>query len=169
VTEEIRLRDARPGDEPAIRALTLAAYAEYAQIMAPSAWEGLRQAILGGLEQAGTATRIVAERGGELIGSVMLFPPAPAGRAGAGGRMVWPELRLLAVAPAERGRGVGEALVDACLERARAAGVPALGLYSSDSLRAAIRMYQRKGFERVPEYDFQPPGAELIMAFRRVL
>lgn len=169
MTEEIQLRDARPSDEAAIRALTLAAYAEYAQIMAPAAWDGLRRAIVAGLDQASAAERIVAERAGAVVGSVMLFPPAPAGPAGAGGRMVWPELRLLAVAPAERGHGLGGALVDACLERARAAGAPALGLYSSASLRAAIRMYQRKGFERVPEYDFQPPGAELIMAFRKVL
>jgi hypothetical protein len=30
-------------------------------------------------------------------------------------------------------------------------------------------MYQRMGFVRVPEYDFQPSGAELVKAYRRSL
>jgi predicted N-acetyltransferase YhbS len=163
------IRAARDSERAAISELTLAAYGQYAELMAPAAWAGLHQALLGALASEGPAKRIVAVQGDILIGSVMLFPPSGDGTASAGGRMIWPELRLLSVADAWRGRGVGEALVDACIAQARAAGAPTLGLYSSDSMQAAIRLYERKGFERIPEYDFQPPGAELIKAYRRQL
>jgi hypothetical protein len=33
-------------------------------------------------------------------------------------------------------------------------------------MRAAVRMYERLGFVRVPEHDFQPEGAELVTAYR---
>lgn len=158
------IRDARAGERAAIAELTRGVYNAYAEIMAPSAWEGLRQAMEGALASADPAERIVAEQGGQLVGSVMLFPPA-AGGAG-GGRMVWPELRMLAVAPAARGQGIGRALVAACIERARRLGYPALGLYSSQSMQTAIALYGRMGFVPAPEYNFQPPGAELIQAFR---
>jgi ribosomal protein S18 acetylase RimI-like enzyme len=70
------------------------------------------------------------------------------------------------VSRAARGRGIGQALMDECLRRARAGGATSIGLHTSDSLRAAVRMYERMGFERNPDEDFQPPGAELVKAYR---
>ena len=32
-------------------------------------------------------------------------------------------------------------------------------------MRAALRLYQRMGFVRDPEHDFQPPGAELVEGY----
>ncbi len=165
-TELFLIRDARDDERDTVRDLSLAAYERYATIMAPAAWAGLRQAIQGALESPGPAERIVAAApGGALLGSVLLFPPAQ-GAPDAGGRMVWPELRVLAVAAPARGQGVGEALVRECARRTRAAGFPALGLYTSESMREAIRLYERLGFQRVPEHDFHPPGAELVKAYR---
>jgi ribosomal protein S18 acetylase RimI-like enzyme len=46
-----------------------------------------------------------------------------------------------------RGRGVGEALCRAAIERARAGGAQKLDLSSSPAREAANRLYQRLGFE----------------------
>ena len=46
-----------------------------------------------------------------------------------------------------------------------AAGATALGLHSSQSMRAAVRLYERMGFVRDPDHDFQPPGAELVEGY----
>lgn len=165
-TSQLSIRDARADERAAIRALTLAAYAEYATIMAPTAWAGLRQALLSGLADEGTVERIVAEQDGALLGSVMLYSPAANAYGDAVAGAGLPELRLLAVAAAARGQGVGTALVEECMRRARQAGASALGLHTSESLQAAIRMYERMGFVRAPEGDFQPSGAELVMAYR---
>jgi hypothetical protein len=33
-------------------------------------------------------------------------------------------------------------------------------------MRAALRMYERMGFVRAPEYDFHPQGAEQVWGYR---
>ena len=77
----------------------------------------------------------------------------------------WPELRLLAVAPAARaGRGYGACRRMHAARKARRAA--ALGLHTSESLRAGMHMYERMSFVGAPEGDFQPSRAELVMAYR---
>jgi ribosomal protein S18 acetylase RimI-like enzyme len=164
--DDIRIRDARAAERAEIRELTMGAYAQYAEVMAPSAWAGLERALLAALGTEEEAERIVAERAGRLVGSVMLFPPESRAYTGVAGGAAIPELRLLAVAEEARGEGIGEALVRECANRARRMGAAGLGLHTSESMRAAIRMYRRMGFARDPEQDFQPPGAELVQAFR---
>jgi ribosomal protein S18 acetylase RimI-like enzyme len=63
-----------------------------------------------------------------------------------------PELAV-AVVPSARGKGVGSALLETLLERARADGFGGLSL-SVDRLNgAAIALYERHGFARVEERD----------------
>jgi predicted N-acetyltransferase YhbS len=162
----LRIRDAREDEREAVRELTFASYGEYATLMEPDAWAALRQALVGALASREPAERIVAEREGRLVGSVMLYPRAADAYDGAVADAPWPELRLLAVSPDERGSGVGVALVKECLRRARLAGATEVGLHTSQTMRAAVRMYERLGFVRVPEHDFQPEGAELVTAYR---
>ena len=70
--------------------------------------------------------------------------------------------RMLGVAPMARGRGVGRALVDACAERARAAGRRGVAITTEVSWTSAQRLYERAGFQRAPERDFEPvPGVRL--------
>jgi predicted N-acetyltransferase YhbS len=162
---EILVRPASGADRERIRELTTAAYAEYAEVMAPSAWQGLRNAVAGTLAREDPADRIVAELEGRVVGSVMLYPAAADAYAGATIRLPWPEVRLLAVDPAARGRGVARSLMAECVNRAEMSGAARIGIHTSRSMRVAMEMYRRMGFERTPEYDFQPPGAELVEAY----
>lgn len=71
--------------------------------------------------------------------------------------------RMLAVAPAARGRGVGAALAAACIERARSEGRAAVLIHSTPWMAAAHRLYGRLGFVRDPTLDWAPvPGIDLI-------
>jgi ribosomal protein S18 acetylase RimI-like enzyme len=165
--KDLIIRDARDEERAAIRDLTLRVYAEYAAVMTPAAWAGLEQAVRNALVSEEPREPIVAERDRALAGSVLLFPPAADAYGGlVVPRATWPEVRLLAVAPAARGRGVGRALMGECVRRAREAGATELGLHTSESMQAAIGMYEHMGFVRAPEYDFQPEAAELVQAFR---
>ena len=167
MSDAIRVRDVRPDERAAVRELTLRAYGEFATLMTPAAWAGLDQAVRAALDaEGGPAERIVAEREGTIVGSVMLYPPATDAYDGLTGRVSWPEVRLLAVAPEARGLGVGQALMDECVRRARAMGATDLGLHTSASMRGAMRIYQRMGFVRAPEHDFRPEGAELVEGYR---
>lgn len=72
------------------------------------------------------------------------------------------EFRMLAVCAAGRGRGAGEALVRACVTRAREQGLHRLVLSSQQAMSAAHRLYHRVGFARTPERDWEPiPGFTL--------
>lgn len=66
------------------------------------------------------------------------------------------EFRMLAVARHARRRGVAEALVRTCLDRARQLGLRQVVLSSHHRMTAAHRLYERLGFARLPERDWEP-------------
>lgn len=65
------------------------------------------------------------------------------------------ELRMLAVAPEARRCGVAEALVRASVREALLLGHRSLVLSTAESMRAAHRLYERLGWRRAPERDWQ--------------
>ena len=71
-------------------------------------------------------------------------------------------IRMLAVDPAAQGRGVGTALAEACLARARADGRRAVFLHSLPAMAGAQRIYDRLGFRRTPERDWIFPDFRLM-------
>src|SRR6266480_1094313 len=96
----------------------------------------------------------VAELDGTLAGTVTYVPgPGPYAEFsdpnGAG-------IRMLAVLPAFEGRGVGHALVRACIDRARADGRSQVYLDTTQWMERAQRLYERIGFVRAPELDWEP-------------
>ena len=60
------------------------------------------------------------------------------------------ELAKMAVAPTARGRGVGRALGEAAIERARALGASRVELLSNRVLAPALALYRSLGFVEVP-------------------
>jgi GNAT superfamily N-acetyltransferase len=109
-----------------------------------------------------TEILVAVDADGRLVGCVSYVrgpesPLAELERPGEAG------FRMLGVPPAARGRGVGRALVAACVERARAAGCVGLAISTSEGWTAARRMYEAIGFARAPERDFDPvPGVHLV-------
>lgn len=63
------------------------------------------------------------------------------------------ELRMLAVSPIERGRGIGAKLTHAALELAVEKGARRVVLTTMETMIAAHRLYERVGFVRTPELD----------------
>lgn len=74
-------------------------------------------------------------------------------------------MRMLGVEPAHQGRGIGRALTEACLKRARAAGHTGLVLYTASWMEAAWHLYESLGFYRVPDRDFTDVPGVRIMAY----
>ncbi|MFI2201599.1 GNAT family N-acetyltransferase [Streptomyces sp. NPDC020192] len=105
--------------------------------------------------RAAAAEVLVATGGGRLVGGVTFVPSGGpvADIAGPGEA----EIRALAVVSDARGRGAGEALVRACIERARSTeGCTAVVLSSQRSMHTAHRLYERLGFVRTPDRDWNP-------------
>jgi putative acetyltransferase len=60
------------------------------------------------------------------------------------------EIAKMAVAPAARGRGFGDLLMDAAMSFAAEMGVRRVIIVSNTSLEPAIRLYRKHGFVEVP-------------------
>ncbi|MHB8245979.1 MAG: GNAT family N-acetyltransferase [Acidimicrobiales bacterium] len=72
-------------------------------------------------------------------------------------------IRMLAVDPVHQGRGVGSALVESCIERARTEGRSRVVLHTTERMTRAMALYEHLGFRRVPALDRQPlPEVELL-------
>jgi GNAT superfamily N-acetyltransferase len=106
----------------------------------------------------GGATLLVAVEDGRVVGTVTLYLSATSEQWRPDDAM----FRFLAVDPAARGRGVGRALFQACLDRARAAGKRRMALHTTEWMATARAMYERAGFQREPEGDARLPGVTII-------
>ena len=71
-------------------------------------------------------------------------------------------IRMLAVAPDARGRGVGAALVQECIARARSEGKRRIILHTTRWMHAAHGLYSGLGFERRLELDMDLPQVCLV-------
>ncbi|HEX8671456.1 MAG TPA: GNAT family N-acetyltransferase [Longimicrobium sp.] len=96
----------------------------------------------------------MAERGGEIVGSVFLVrDPEREGVA---------RLRLLLVEPSVRGLGIGQRLVRECTLFAREAGYHTLALWTNHVLVGARRIYEAEGYRLVHEEPHESFGKPLV-------
>jgi len=71
-------------------------------------------------------------------------------------------IRLLAVAPGARGRGIGNALTLECIARARTLERASVVLHTTRAMQTAWRMYEAIGFRRSPDLDFRQGELEVF-------
>ena len=161
----MRLRRASATDHEAIGEVTVAAYTEYSEATEGGYVEHLRDAAT--RDREAELWLAEDEETGEVLGTVTLCPVgSPWREIGTDDEA---EFRMLGVSPRAQRRGVGSALMDLVVRRAREDGRSAIVLSSLDTMTAAHRIYERQGFARVPDRDWSPaPGVDLI-AFRTEL
>jgi ribosomal protein S18 acetylase RimI-like enzyme len=106
----------------------------------------------------------VAEDDGQVVGTVTVCPPGSPWRELS--RPDEGEFRMLAVAPEARGRGIGEALARMCLDRFRGDGARGVVICSLPEMTTAHRVYDRLGFRRAPELDWEPVAGVQLHGYR---
>jgi ribosomal protein S18 acetylase RimI-like enzyme len=152
------VQPATPADFPRIAHLTVDAYV--GDGLAPERYIPQLADVAGRAEQADLL--VARDADGRIVGSVALVLSGDFGEV-----IVSDEeaaFRMLVVDATTRRRGVGELLVCACLERARAAGKRRMVLSTDPRMAAAHRLYERLGFTRLPERDWSPlPGVDLLV------
>ena len=78
-------------------------------------------------------------------------------------------VRMLAVDPAAQGRGVGAALVAACIRRARDRRRGRIVLHTTAAMTAAQGLYRAFGFERSERRDWRPRPDIRLLGYELVL
>src|SRR5579871_3128754 len=94
----------------------------------------------------------IAERAGEIVGSVFLVRESDAVA----------RLRLLPVEPSARGLGLGKRLVDECIGFARRARYRQMVLLTESTLKPAQHIYEKAGFRLVEEKEHWEFGIPVI-------
>ena len=74
-------------------------------------------------------------------------------------------VRMLGVAAEARNRGVGEALMRECIDRARRSGRRRVRLHTLPSMTSAQRLYERLGFRPDPDSDWSPAPDILLLGY----
>ena len=159
---EIKLRDARPGELEHVAKLLVAAYQEYEEFMQADRWDWYRNDMINVRSRIPDSELIVAEVRNKIAGAVTLYPQGSNNGWPAG----WAGIRLLAVDPDFRGRGIGRGLMEECIRRCRERGTKTIGLHTTELMKVARAMYERIGFERIPEFDFHPAPDTTVFAYR---
>lgn len=157
----LTIRRVRPGEYKAVGELVLAAYRALPHYHPEPEYEA---ELLSTGRRAEVAEVLVAVSDDQVLGAVTYVTNSRNEYA------EWDDLdaagfRMLAVALDAQGRGVGEALVRACIAQGRADGRGRLVLHSTPWMTTAHRLYARLGFRRAPERDYSPVPAVPLLGF----
>ncbi|RPE63188.1 putative acetyltransferase [Pacificibacter maritimus] len=107
-------------------------------------------------ELAAPNVRVFTAREGDTVFGVGAVKIHVAGSFG--------ELKSMYTAPEGRGKGIAAAIMRAIEDIAKAEGLTALKLETGDELAAAVRLYERFGFERCgPFADYEDNGISVFM------
>lgn len=163
--EFILIRDAGLEELDKISLLLKEAYQQYENMLPADAWNYYAEDIMNVRGRLDESQLIVAELNKQLAGTVTLYLHAHRSEQ-EGWPRGWAGIRLLAVHPSYRSRGIGSTLMEECLRRCRKEGITTVGLHTTEMMDVARRMYERMGFVRVTKFDFYPRPGTVVMAYR---
>lgn len=141
----ITIRPIAPGDNAALAHAVRHTLAEFGAAKPGTAYyDEATDHLYEVFSQTARSAYFVAELAGEVLGGGGIFPTEglPADTV---------ELVKLYLLPAARGRGVGRALIDHCLQAARVAGYARVYLETTEELTQAIPLYEKLGFTYLPQ------------------
>jgi GNAT superfamily N-acetyltransferase len=147
---DIKVRDYESSDAEDLNRIAVSAFGQFRDHYQdwPAMLAGLSK--ISALSAAGEL--IVATHQNRVAGAVAYFGPnshkAPFFKQG------WPIIRMLVVDPAFRGKGLGRALSNECIARAKRDASPVIALHTSPVMAVALAMYLKMGF--VKAYDAPP-------------
>lgn len=148
------MRDAASNELDDVALLLVSCFREYLSTFPQEVGDAYLREVADVRARASSSQLLVAEADGRLVGAVTFLPDARHDGH------PWPPegsvLRLLAVDPAARGAGVGGRLTVECIGRARRDGAAFIGLHTAPFMHSARALYERLGFVRAPEHDFDP-------------
>ncbi len=135
------IREFQRDDKVEVDALALRAFEQFKETYGD--WPAFKARInVSALAEVGEV--IVAEMGGRIAGAVAYL--GPGAKKAEFFVPEWPIMRMLVVSPDARGLGIGRALAEDCIRRAKRDGATKFALHTSELMHVALPMYLRMGF-----------------------
>jgi ribosomal protein S18 acetylase RimI-like enzyme len=161
----IRVREILPDEHPRLGELTVAAYLEIPGVADEGEYLSELCDVEGRAAQVPVLVAVDDDRA--VLGGIAYVPgPGPLAEIE---RDDEAGIRMLAVAPEAQGRGIGRALVEACIARARAEGKHRLVLLTLPTMTVAQGLYRSLGFERDEANDWEYEPGRVLWSFALAL
>jgi len=142
---DVVLREFKTTDTEELNSTVIKAFNQYSSQF--NEWEIFSKRIGSMSSLANESEIIIAELDNHVSGAVAYYAP---------GRDTtdyfpeqWASIRMLVVDPSYRGKGLGRALMDESIHRARKDSAQAIGLHTSSIMEVALSMYLRLGFKKI--------------------
>lgn len=142
------IRDYQPQDAEQVNRIAVRAFQQFEENY--SGWDDFIQGVGQMSTLSTTGEIIVAENEGIAVGAVCYIGPHIK-------KSYFPTespcIRMLVVAPDARGLGIGRALTQECINRAKRDQAPHIGLHTSPVMNVALPLYLRMGFEKAADIE----------------
>ena len=135
-TTEFRFREARFGDQAAIRSIVVSVLAEYGLAPDPQGVDADLKDLVSSYDGRGGSFRVVTSREGNIVGCGGLYPITEH----------IAEIRKMYLLREARGHGLGRALLEELITLAKQRRFERVEVETASVLREAISMYRRRGF-----------------------
>ncbi|RDW18499.1 N-acetyltransferase [Oceanobacillus arenosus] len=137
-----------------VRRVLVDSYQQYEDYYSPQGWKDYSKIIVSSIDNPNVDKILVAKLNNDILGSLQLFQSAETAYEKPELQIQAPIIRLLAVHPNARGRGVATELLKAVIENAEVLGKSNVYLHTTDFMVNAIQIYEKFGFVRDVSKDF---------------
>ncbi|MFL6555501.1 MAG: GNAT family N-acetyltransferase [Bacillus sp. (in: firmicutes)] len=166
MTNQIIVDEIAEQEIEAVRRLLVESYQQYEHAYSnPQLWDNYLTNIKASVDNSDVKKILIAKSEDHILGTLQLFESSETAYQKPELEIFSPIIRLLAVHPQARGRGVAQALIKAGVQFAKSQGADKLYLHSSDKMQQAIRLYEWLGFKRDETKEFRNNDI-LVKCFR---
>jgi ribosomal protein S18 acetylase RimI-like enzyme len=164
-----RIRNAEDNEREVMADITRLSYREFAGVREPEYWKQYEEDTRKTILSDPLLARIVAEYDGRIVGSVILCAPYEWRIAEQVVKNPYPEMRLLAVLPEFRNKKIGDDLITACEELIASKGIDHITLHTTQLMKTAMAMYERRGYIRYESIDFSPSPEFTVFGYIKAI
>jgi GNAT superfamily N-acetyltransferase len=155
VTNQIIIDELVEDEKETVRRLLVESYQQYEhEYTNPHQWEDYLANIKASVDNPDVKKILIAKNNVNILGTLQLFESSEKAYQKPELHIFSPIIRLLAVHPQARGRGVAQELLKAGLHFAKSQGANKLYLHTGDKMQKAIRLYEWFGFKRDQTKEF---------------
>jgi len=146
--DSIVITELETKDREKVQHLLVESYRQYGQHFTLEEWTDYVNALVSSIDNSNANLILVAKDGEEVLGSLQVFESSEKAYDLPELQIFSPIIRMLAVHPNARNRGVAQKLLKEVIRRAAVQGAESIYLHTPDFMSEAKRLYEKFGFKQ---------------------